>query len=122
MKNVIRYGVFETNSSNTHAITIFTKEDYERYKSDKSLFASMWGNDGVFTEEELREKALKSWEEYKKWGGHYNDNFEEYFEDWICDEGYCTYSDFFYGLETDKTEYTSPSGDELVMICRYGYM
>lgn len=119
MKRVTRYGVFETNSSNTHAMTIFTKEDYERYKNDKSLFASKRGNNGVFTEEELREKALK---EYREYGHRYTDDFNEYFEDWICDEGYCTYGDFFEDLEVDKTEYTSPSGDELVMLCRYGYM
>ena len=32
MKNVIRYGVFETNSSSSHSLCVCTKEEYEKFK------------------------------------------------------------------------------------------
>ena len=32
MKNVIRYGVFETNSSSVHSLCVCTKEEYEKFK------------------------------------------------------------------------------------------
>lgn len=34
----IRVGVFETNSSSTHSLTIVSEEDYEKWKSGKLLF------------------------------------------------------------------------------------
>ena len=32
MKNVIRYGVFETNSSSSHSLCVCMKEEYEKFK------------------------------------------------------------------------------------------
>lgn len=31
MKNVIRYGVFETNSSSSHSLCVCTTEEYEKF-------------------------------------------------------------------------------------------
>ena len=39
MKRQIRRGVFETNSSSTHSITLMMKKDYDRWqKGDLYLF------------------------------------------------------------------------------------
>lgn len=41
MKVTVRQGVFETNSSSTHSLTICTKEDYRRWK-DGEVYLSKW--------------------------------------------------------------------------------
>ena len=35
MKRQIRFGVFETNSSSVHSLTIVSKEEYEKFKNDE---------------------------------------------------------------------------------------
>lgn len=41
MKKQTRVGVFETNSSSTHSLTICTEDDFERFKDGK--FMSRYG-------------------------------------------------------------------------------
>ena len=38
MKVAIRRGVFETNSSSTHSMTIVAKEDFDKWKKGELLF------------------------------------------------------------------------------------
>jgi len=38
MKRVIRIGVFETNSSSTHSLTIMMLDDYKRWQKSKTLY------------------------------------------------------------------------------------
>lgn len=35
MKRQIRFGVFETNSSSVHSLTIVSKEEFEKFKNDE---------------------------------------------------------------------------------------
>lgn len=56
MKRQIRVGVFETNSSSTHSITIANKCDYEAWERGELLYC-----DGDFkTPEEARKKNVKA--------------------------------------------------------------
>ena len=77
MKRQIRRGVFETNSSSTHSITLMMKKDYDRWQKgeDLYLYSSNWmagfpegcrpENGKLYTKEEVITflKALD-----KKWG------------------------------------------------------
>lgn len=61
MKRQIRRGVFETNSSSVHTLTIVSKEDFERFK--KGELRAVWGGDLVDSSNDDFEDA-DSWESY----------------------------------------------------------
>lgn len=50
----IRFGVFETNSSSTHAVTILTDAEYEQYRKG-DLLVSRYGR--LRPKEELEKEA-----------------------------------------------------------------
>lgn len=113
----VRTGVFETNSSSTHSVTIMSKEDYKKWKDGSLLYDF---NLNIFETEEERSKEvlshLKSYsdEEYtdEDIQDTLHDDKDEYSQSF---EDFCS-SD----LEVDTTKYTSKSGDEIVIICKYG--
>jgi hypothetical protein len=97
MKRTIRFGVFETNSSSTHSLTMVSKEEFEKWKKgelvlidyknsfinkeDAEEYTNKYSEDGVFSYDEYQEEYL------------------EYFEQ----------------------EYTTKSGDTVVAFGLYGY-
>jgi hypothetical protein len=87
----IRMGVFETNSSSTHSMTVCTESQYEDWQNGK-LLLDYHGNLVEANEDNLQDEDLKT------------------YDDW-------TDSDY---LEHDTNRYTSPSGDKLVIVCKYG--
>lgn len=91
----VRNGVFETNSSSTHSITICTKEEFEKFKAGE-LMCDRYGGGMVPTfEVECDEDGYCAFDSYDTLGG-----------DW---------------LEIDITPFATPSGDEMVAICTYGH-
>jgi hypothetical protein len=105
----IRFGVFETNSSNTHSLTIVTEKAFEAWKRGELIFNSEYDVEEIQTEEEF----VKSFNEDK-----YTDSLEEYrkdnaqtFEQWEDDD--C--------LETFEYRYTTESGDKIVIFGKYGH-
>ena len=108
----VRKGVFETNSSSTHSVTIMSAEDYKRWE-DEMLYYNYY-EDILLTKEEFYESIRKEYpedsiEEIMKKAVNYSDfgkTFEEFHE-----------SDY---LEVDVTNHTTKSGDEIVIICKYG--
>ena len=94
MKKQIRFGVFETNSSTTHTLTICTKEEFEKWQNGELLFD--------YYKDKLVEKP-QDWEEDSR--GELR-TYGEWYEDEY--------------LETYEEKYTSPSGDEIVIFGKYG--
>lgn len=134
MKRQIRRGVFETNSSSTHSLTICSEEEFERWKKGELLF-NCWKDEFVeakqLTEkvkieakEEyncLKQDFWKDWntlsdEEKDKWYSKYAYDHELKDEDAKTYEEYMEYSD----LETFEERYTSKSGDKIVAFGVYG--
>ena len=74
MKRQIRRGVFETNSSSTHSLTMCSEEEFEQWKNGKVLF----DEDGV-TFVKASELSNKD-KEYA--AQEYEDNKDEYSKDW----------------------------------------
>lgn len=115
----IRKGVFETNSSSTHSITIMSEEDYDK-----------WVNDQLYYNETTRSLQTKEemYEEVRNFLlTEYNldEASDEYVEEHIYDnqgEYPITYDEFIEDryLEVDETRYTTKSGEKLVIICKYG--
>lgn len=80
MITTIRQGVYETNSSSTHSLTLLTDEEYLRNKNAEYV-DSNWN--AVPTEE-----VEKVWEEDKEdvWlGMEDEDEKQEAFEEWLRD-------------------------------------
>lgn len=97
MKRSIRVGVFETNSSSTHSLTVVSKEDFDRWANGEAMFDCY--------EDEIVEKREIDEDDYD---GRYR---------------FKSYSDFFYDndLETYETTFKTKSGDEVVAFGAYGY-
>jgi hypothetical protein len=109
MKTSIRTGVFETNSSSTHSLTIETKENYEAWQNGE-LFFDMY-DDRLVTEEEIRSAYEKELLRFP------DQEFEEFKE-----ENYQTfdeYEDEEY-LDSFRQNHTTKSGDEIVVFGKYG--
>lgn len=135
MKRQIRRGVFETNSSSTHSLTMCSEEEFEQWKNGKVLF----DEDG-----ETFVKASELSNKDKEYAAQeYEDNKDEYSKDWselsetakeryytkyakendFINEDAKTYDEWNndYELETFVDKYTTKSGDRVVAFGKYGY-
>lgn len=95
----IRIGVFETNSSSTHSITIVSKENYNRWKNGEMLF------------DQDSESIVKIPEDYNE---ETQDDKYDYLK---------TYDDWVNGSEMEDyfAEFKTEHDDEIVVFGRYGY-
>lgn len=106
----IRTGVFETNSSSTHSITIMMKSDFEKWKESGLYYFAK----ELLTKEEAIERM--------KQGGYKIDwSDPEIVEDYLRDfaRTYEQWADQEY-LETFEEEFTTTSGDVIVAFGEYG--
>ena len=111
MKETIRIGTFETNSSSTHCMCICSKEEYEKFLKGEMLF----DNDN---EELVDVNSVEAFQDYKEDEDEDDYNFDD---DWDSYR-YETYRKFENSeLETFSRNYKSKSGDELVVFGKYGY-
>ena len=121
MKRQIRRGVFETNSSSMHTLTICSKEEFEAFERGDYYF-DYW-NDEIVTPEKVIEQT-KLQDGYE--GG---DDFDKAIAFWRCDEDlyedelrFLTHEEY---TENDRyyyyeQEYTTDNGDEVVAFGYYG--
>lgn len=117
MKKTIRKGVFETNSSSTHSITICTSEEYKKFLNGE-LYVDYNGH--LYTLEQIEAKYEKDNREWKeKYGQNYANNIEHYME-LAGFYDYQKWEDYDY-LEEYKESYTTPNGEEIVAFGKYGY-
>lgn len=87
----IRHGLFETNSSASHSITIFTVDEWANFK-DGNLLIDESGKLVPSTPENLSD------EDTRDYSAFVNDEM----------------------LETAVTEHTTSGGDKIVAVCKYG--
>lgn len=138
----IRKSVFETNSSSTHTITIYTDDEWAKLsdmRNDPNCLYQVYRGKYVTIQD-----IIKMWEEsdysYEKRASEKLKKFigdrelkdcleEEYdrqsggtLEDYLHDMGFNSIN---YGeddcLEEEITEYTTPKGENLHIVCHYGY-
>ena len=57
----VRKGVFETNSSSTHSVTIMSAEDYKRWQKELLYYDEY--KDVLLTKEELYDSVRKEYED-----------------------------------------------------------
>lgn len=123
MKRQVRRGVFETNSSSVHSLTMCSSEEYKKWESGKVLY---WGDRDEFgTREDIIEELKNA---RYSWSGElcYPDiNWDDENDviDVFSDEGIETCEEFFDNewYETFRQRYTTPNGDEVVAFGYYGH-
>lgn len=134
----IRHGVFETNSSSTHSITICPQEIYDKWIKGQVLYSD-WDNDFIEAEELTPydyEQAGAQYESskgkyYKGWNELSEEEQKEYTTGYVLrnkkkndyDE-YLTYTEWCYkyeNLERYTERYKTKSGDNIVAFGFYGY-
>lgn len=132
MKRQIRRGVFETNSSSTHSLTMCLKSDYDKWESGEVLLfiGSGWcypddnkpEKNHFYTKEEAIafEKVSKyppakdlDWDNENEVMDMLHDN------EWFDSDYY--WNDYCSEYETFEDELTTPNGDDVVTFGYYGY-
>ena len=123
----IRANTFETNSSSTHSMVILTEEQNNKINNGELYLTNKYDEELITKEErdaifykaieryneEYPENTISTIEEFME-TDDYLDNQSEFpcnINDWSDDE----YSSY------DYYNYTSPSGDKLVIHVKYGY-
>lgn len=135
MKRQIRRGVYETNSSSSHSITMCNEEEFEKWKDGKILFDA-WKEefvDNVNLTDDQKEYARKEYESKKNdfskdWEDLSDSAKEKCYEKYIkehnlIDEEYKTYNEYMndYELESFFDTYTTKNGEKVVAFGKYGY-
>lgn len=96
----VRQGIFETNSSSTHSLTMCTSSDYEKWKNGELIY-DYYNDKLVPVTDKIKELKEDGDDEYVTY---------ENFQDW-------SYMD----LESFEQRYTTPGGEEVVAFGYYGY-
>lgn len=131
----IRRGVFETNSSSTHSITMCSESEYDKWKNGELYFESY--NDCFCSKEDIINKAKEKQNEYKerkkngeKISSYLEDyinakNDEELFKVEFDEDSYMTYDefwDYYEGeYETFEDSYTTEKNEKVIAFGYYGY-
>lgn len=124
MKRQIRRGVFETNSSSVHSLTMCSGEEYDKWANGEVLY---WRDRDKFgTREEIIEElknARYSWGKKELCYPNVNWDDEDDVHDVFSDEGIKTYDRFFDDdyMETFEDSYVTPNGEKVVAFGYYGY-
>lgn len=118
----IRYNVFETNSSSVHTMTITSEDIYNKWIHGELLYVNedeyWYLRDTNFNSEKenfvSKERAVDLYEQIIK--DEYCPKFEEIFKT------YSQWFDSFDELYSYKEDYTTKSGEEIVVFGKHGYL
>lgn len=88
----VRIGVFETNSSSTHSMVICTEEEFNKWMKGEVLMNL--SEDTLVPVNEIPSEDMYDYGTVEQWEGN---------------------------LESSRVNYTSKSGDKIVILAKYGY-
>lgn len=122
----IRWGVFETNSSSVHTMTICSKKSYDEWNQKGLIWTGeiLNGDLELITYDQARERMVM--EHYGTGDALPDDSteFEVYFNEWLADRFWRAGTpDNYWNEYLDYFEETfvTRSGDEIVVFGQYGY-
>ena len=122
MKREVRRGVFETNSSSVHSLTMCSREEYKKWENGEVLY---WEEENKFgTKEEIIEEMKKmKWHDGTPRYEKVNWENEDTVNDIFSDEGIKTCEKYFENdwYETYEKKYTTQNGEEVVAFGYYGH-
>lgn len=109
----VRLGVFETNSSSVHSMTLMDRALFEQWKTN-GLYLNYGRNEPpeFLTRAALIERLGDTFIKEKEW---YEDerSLFQYF-------GWSTWEDYGADYAVDWESYTTKSGDDVVVVAYYG--
>lgn len=137
MKRQIRRGVFETNSSSVHSLTMCSSDEFDKWVRGEVMFDT-YSDKLVNVKPEITEQDKKSAEAYyeenkkhywKEWNQLSEEETYEWYMKYMNDYGrfdsdrYNTYEEFFDNeyYETYHQSYTTPNGEKVVAFGYYGH-
>lgn len=117
----IRAGVFETNSSSTHSITICTQDEYNKWR--KGDFVWNRYSEELMSVDDMFEKMVGRKYSCVNELKELKETDYEKFLDEIKEHGYLTYENYCERdwLEGYMNEYETPGGEHIVVFGEYGY-
>ena len=118
----IRLGTFETNSSSTHSIAICTKEQYKKWRAGEFYLndcGSYYDKDNILEGKEFitKDEAINFLKHYN----YINDEEVEDLDYMLREYDIHSYDSWGEDYEHTSHSFTTPSGDEMVAECYYGY-
>lgn len=119
MKVQIRRGVFETNSSSVHTLTIAKQSEYEKWKKGEVIFDA--DNEKFVPRDEFLEYVLDNSSWFKE---RTKDMTDEEALEYILDEGsyeFPSYEDYGYNHECYEHYYKPEFSEEIVIFGYFGY-
>lgn len=130
MKRKIRYGVFETNSSSSHSLTMCSAEEFKKWQNGEMLFDE-WNENFVpaipLSDDEKRD-VENAYEGGKPWHKLSDEEKNAEYIDYarangLVDEDYQTYEEYMNDdeLEPYEQSYKTEGGEEIVAFGKYGY-
>ena len=120
MKVQLRQGVFETNSSSTHSLSICTAQEWQDLKNGKALIRRE--DDDVLPYDEAIEFNKNYAKSHRlKWDSVTNTIVDG--DDDCNYECYITWDEFYNNTDYEffTQQFTTPSGDQMVAWGYYGY-
>lgn len=122
MKRQVRRGVFETNSSSVHSLTMCSGEEYKQWENGEVLY---WEEENKFgtREEIIEEMKNMKWHDGTPRYEKVNWENEDTVDDIFSDEGIKTCEKYFENdwYETYEKKYTTQNGEEVVAFGYYGH-
>lgn len=118
----IRKGVFETNSSSTHSLTICSREEYEKFEKEELFFAEY--DDNFLTKKEVQKEFYQYIKDMEEQGVKSIEIDDEVtlFEDFLYERGYSMYCDYGSNYEfIGPIYYTTKNGDKVVAFGYFGH-
>lgn len=125
----VRQGVFETNSSSTHSITIVPQSEFNEWKNGDTYFNDGWWYNGTnlikdntfITKDEAISLVMTS--DYLPESNPYEMSEEELDELFADEYSIYSYEKFLYDsyLESYVKHYTTEHGDNIVAFGQYGH-
>jgi hypothetical protein len=120
----IRQNTFETNSSSTHSICICTKDTFEKWKRGEVFnISNCWGDDYNILPQDrdfiTKDEAIAFLKRYNPELDFNADDFDLEFE--LREYEIYSYDGWGEDYEHDTHLFKTPSGDEMVAECYYGY-
>lgn len=124
----IRQGVFETNSSSTHSITIAPESDFNKWKNGEVYLNDDWwstsndpNKDKTFL---TRDEAINLLRSNKYYIG--DEDLDgmgiEELDEFLCEWNIYTFENYWDDyLEYYETHYTTEHGDNIIVFGQYGY-
>lgn len=133
----IRRGVFETNSSSVHSLTMCSSDDFDKWIRGEVMFDTY--NDRLVNvrpaiTEQDKKNAMEYYNEsrrryWREWDQLSEEEMSEWYMKYMNDYGkfdsdrYQTYEKFFNDgcFETYRQSYTTPNGEKIVAFGYYGH-